>query len=275
MKLTVAYGQPSMQNSVSHSVDMIHSTASSTFLANMEGGDTLLVGSSLNVITNDIIANPKRIHSSQEVKGKNAAINKGGDFGETALLIALKEWELQRNDVNYVLGFSTDSARLAALENGAADFTSMDIGARSAYESAGMTRLLSLLDAKTHFVMSGLFTSKSFASAHGRDVENYIKAIAEALFILHHDKDTTTQIAGKYMRQDKTEVSSAYDLMEPHQNKLPDFALQDVKESLAGLVTATPKAASASPDDFYSLAYLNNVRQSGFFQQLWGSELAR
>jgi NitT/TauT family transport system substrate-binding protein len=273
VELTQALGSNITQAIISHSVDIISSTASSTFLANMEGGDTLLVGSSLNVITNDVIANPKKIQSPQDLKGKNAAINKGGDFGETALLIALKEWGLQRNDVKYVLGFDTDGARLAAMVNGAADFTSMDIGARAAYESAGMKRLISLLDAKTHFVMSGLFTSKSFVSGHGPAVESYLKAITEALYVLHNDKAATVQIASKYMRQDPKDVGPAYDLISPHQNKIPTFTLQDVKDSLGGLVTATPKAANANPDDFYSLTYLDNLQKSGFFKQIWGSDL--
>jgi NitT/TauT family transport system substrate-binding protein len=273
VELTQILGSNITQAIVGHSVDMISSTASSTFLANMEGGDTLLVGSSLNVITNDIIANPKKIQVPQDVKGKNAAINKGGDFGETALFIALKDWGLNRGDVNYVVGFSTDAARMAAIVNGAADFSSIDIGARPEYENACMKRLTTLLDAKTHFVMSGLFTSKAFANSRPQAVEGYLKAITEALYVLHHDKASTVQFAAKYMRTDPKDVEPAYGLIEPHQNKIPTFTLQDVKDSLQGLDNATPKAKNANPNDFYSLAYLDNLQKSGFFQQIWGSEI--
>jgi NitT/TauT family transport system substrate-binding protein len=271
VELTQILGANITQAIVSHTVDMISSTASSTFLANMEGGDTLLVGSSLNVITNDIIADPKKVQGPQDLKGKNAAINKGGDFGETAIFIALKDWGLQRTDVNYVVGFSTDAARLAAIINGAADFSSIDIGARKEYEAAGMKRLVSLLDSKTHFIMSGLFTSKAFSGAHPDAVEAYLKAITEALYVLHNDKSSTLQIAGKYMKLDPQEVSPAYDLVAPHQNKAPTFTAQDVKDSLQGLDNATPKAKTANPEDFYTLSYLDKLQP--FFKQIWGSDL--
>ncbi len=303
-KLKAAYGQPTMLNApawiayekglfkkygldveltqitgsnittalLSHSVDVIGSTGSSTFLANMEGGDTLLVGSTLNVITNDIVADPKKIRRPEDVRGKNAAINKGGDFGETAILIALANWGINRNEVKYVTGFNTPAARLAAIVNGAADFTSIDIGERKGAEDAGLIRLMSLLDAKTHFIMGGLFTSKAFATSQPAAVEAYLKAITEALYILHKDQAAALQVAGKYMKLDANEAEPAYSLIEPHQNKVPEFATQDVKDTLMGLDTASPKAATAKPEDFFSRAFLDNLQKSGFYKQIWGAE---
>jgi NitT/TauT family transport system substrate-binding protein len=273
VELTQIQGSTITQALIGGSVDVIGSTASSTTLANLQGGDTLLVGSNLNSVHNDIVVNPKKITKPEDLKGKVAAITKGGDFSETAIVIALTSLGMKRADVQYVTGFAGDQEKLLAMQNSLADFASIDFGLRDQYASMGMKRLFSLLDVKTHFIMSGIYTSRAFAGGHGPIIENYIKAMTEALYFFHHDKAGALQVASKYMKQTPEEITPAYDLFLPHMNKVPEFTVEDVKESLTALESANPKAKTANQQDFYSTAYLDDVRNSGFFKETWGSEL--
>jgi NitT/TauT family transport system substrate-binding protein len=272
VELTQIQGSTITQALIGHSVDLIGSTASSTSLANLEGGDTLLVGSNLNVVHNEIVVNPKTIQKPEDLKGKTAAIAKGGDFSETAVVIALTSLGMSRGDVKYARGYTGDPDKLGAMLNGIADFASFDFGSRAQYQAAGMKLLFSLLDVKSHFIMSGIYTSRAFASSHASVLENYLKAMTESLSFFQHDKDGTLQVASKYMKEDPADIAPGYDLFKPHMNKIPDFTAGYVKESLSALESANPKAATANPSDFFDTTYLDNVRKSGFFDQIWGSE---
>src|SRR5581483_10889695 len=100
--LVVAYGQPSMQNSIlwiaqdmglfkkygvdsqitqvtgpaitqgliAGSLELIFSSPVSPMIARTEGGDTVMFGSNINRITTDLVVNPKKIQSPADLKGK-------------------------------------------------------------------------------------------------------------------------------------------------------------------------------------------------------------
>lgn len=272
VELTQIQGSTITQALIGHSVDLIGSIASSTSLANLEGGDTLLVGSNLNVVHNEIVVNPKTVQKPEDLKGKTAAIAKGGDFSETAVVIALTSLGMSRGDVKYARGYAGDPDKLGAMINGIADFASFDFGSRAQYQAAGMKLLFSLLDVKSHFIMAGVYTSRAFANSNGPTLENYLKAMTESLYFFQHDKDGTLQVASKYMKEDPADIAPGYDLFKPHMNKIPEFTADYVKESLSALESANPKAATANPPDFFSTTYLDSLRKSGFFNQIWGSE---
>jgi ABC-type nitrate/sulfonate/bicarbonate transport system substrate-binding protein len=272
VEMTQIEGATISQALVGGSVDMIGSTASSTTLANLQGGDTLLVGSNLNVVPNDIVVDPKKIQKPEDLRGKTAAVSKGGDFSQTAIIIALTSLGMGMNDVKYLVGSTSDPLKLQSMIGGAADFASMDAGFRNEYTKAGMQRLFSLLDRNAHFVMAGVYTSKAFAGRQPAAVEDYLKAMTESLYFFHNDKPGTLKIGVKYMKLPMDSVETAYDLFKPHMQKLPEFTVDDVKQSLTVLEAANPKAKTANPEDFYTTIYLDKVRSSGFFKQVWGAD---
>jgi ABC-type nitrate/sulfonate/bicarbonate transport system substrate-binding protein len=299
--LVVAYGQPSMQNSIlwiaqdqglfkkygvdtdmtqvtgpaitqgliAGQLELIFSSPVSPMTARLQGGDTLLIGSNVNKIPTDIVVNPKKIQSAADLKGKLGGVQQAGDLSDEAVRLALAYYKLTVNDVQIKTGFNTDPTRLEAMLAGAIDFAPIALEYRDEYTKQGLKRLISLEELDTsRFLYGGMFTSNKIASAKPAAIEGASKALAEALHVFHTKPDVALSIAAKYTKQDPAKVKIQYDAMEPVINKTPEFNRDDVVATLKALELATPSAKDAKPDEFYTTKYIDLLNSSGFLKQL-------
>jgi ABC-type nitrate/sulfonate/bicarbonate transport system substrate-binding protein len=301
--LVLAYGQPSMQNSIlwiaqetglfkkygvdsevtqvtgpaitqgliAGQLEVIFSSPVSPMIARTEGGDTLMIASTVNRIPNDFVVNPKKIQKPEDLKGKIGGVQQAGDLSDEALRLALNSFGLTVNDVQVKTGFNTDAIRLQAMIAGAIDFAPLQVETRSEYTKQGMSRLTSLLDINSPFTYGGIFTSNKVANAKPAAIQGAVKAIVEAVNIFHTKPDVLIPIAAKYMKLDPAEVKTHYDEFNPILQKVPTFNRDDVVATLKDLELAAPKAKDAKPDEFFTTKYLDELNSDGFIKQIVGS----
>jgi len=259
------------QGLVAGSVQFISSSASSAFLANLGGGETLLVGSMLNKAPWDFVVTP-RINAVGEVRGKTGALALRGDFTEVAMRLALAANGLDfSRDVNLVQGFGTDAERIAVLVSGSADFTVVNHDFRPQYERAGLRRLFSMMDLRAEFVMSGIFTTRSFARRSPDAVTGYLKAMGEALHVMATDADVTVAVTARVSQRPAAEIAPTYAFYVGHMERVPTVSEALVRSSLRALEGANPRAATADPATFYDASFMQRLQSEGFFDRLRAS----
>lgn len=254
----------------SGSAQFISSSASSPFLAIVAGGDALMVGSLLSKVPYDVVVNDDSIGSMEDLKGKIGAIALRGDLADVSLRVVLSLHNLDpENDVNLVQGFATPPDRLAALRSGSVSFTVLEADFRNVYEREGFRRLISVMEVEgTEFMLSGVFTTKTFARSNPEAVLAYLKAMTEALHVFATDKETTLKAVEKYTSRPAAEVEPAYDYFNSIMQRTPVFDRGLVEACLKTLSVARPEAADANPEDFYDASFVNQLESDGFFSEI-------
>lgn len=255
---------------LSGSVQFISSSASSPFLANLGGGDTLLVGALMNRVPYDVVVRDKSIRTIEDVRGKVGALALRGDLTDASLKVVLTLNGIDpERDVTMVQGFGTDPERIAALISGSADFTVLNADYRLAYEEAGLTRLFSVMEVEgAEFMMSGIFTTKPYAEANPEAVTGYIKAMAEGLRVMATDRKGTLEIVSKYVDRPVTDLEPAYDFYHAMMQPTPMFDETLAATCLRTLEGANPAAADADVKDFYDASFVEKLQADGFFDEI-------
>ena len=253
---------------MSGSVQFMASSASSPFLANVSGGNALLVGCTLTKLPWDFVVG-KGITEVKQIKGKTGALALRGDLTDVAMRLALPANGLDPDkDVSMVQGFGTDAERIAALTSGSVAFTVVDADYRPEYTKAGVTRLFSMMDTKEEFAVSGIFTTKAVAKASPATVKAYLQGIGEALHVMLTDEAKTLPIVGKYSKREPADLHPAYAIYHDYIRAIPSVTPALVKSTLDALATVNPKTKGANPNDFLDASYVQGLVDEGFYRKL-------
>ncbi|MEQ9811512.1 MAG: ABC transporter substrate-binding protein [Azospirillaceae bacterium] len=258
------------QGLMAGSAQFVMSSASSTFLARLGGGDPLLVGSTLNRLPWDFIVTPE-IESIDDIRGSTGALALRGDFTETATRLALAANDMTVDEVELVQGFGTDAERIAVLVGGSAAFSVVSHDFQPQYEEAGLRQLFSLMDVDAEFVLSGVFTTESYAEENPEVVTAFLQAIGEALHIMDTEPDYVIDITAQYSNRERDQVAPTYEFYRDQMNTIPLVTEEVAISSLRALEGANPDAATADVSEFYDSSYMQALIDDGFFEAL-GSE---
>ncbi len=255
---------------MSNGVQFISSSASSPFLANIAGGDSLLVATMLNKLPYDLVVDGSKIKSFSDFKGKIGAIVLRGDISDVQLRYVLKNNGVDpEKDVNLLQGMGNDPERIAAIVTGNANFTLVQPDYRNIYESAKLTKFLNVMDQKgSDFLMSGTFTTATYAKANPDTVTSYVKAISEALVYMQNEDEGTIAIVSKYSQRPATDIRLGFKFYQSLMQRKPLVSRELVVACLETLVETSPEAAKVSPDKLLDTSFAAKLEAEGFFDKV-------
>ena len=100
-----------------------------------------------------------------------------------------------------------------------------------------------------------------------------MKAMAEALKILHTDKAFTYKILGKYLRvDDKKTLDAAYDAEIKALERRMTISAEAVQATLEEVAQIDPRALKYKPQDLLDSRYVDEMEKSGFFDRIWAQK---
>ena len=253
----------------SNSVQFISSTASSPFLADIAGGDPLLVATMLNIAPYDLVVTNK-IKTLADFKGKRSGVTTTGAMDDTMLHYVLSKHGIDpEKDVDLVQGLGSDAERIGAITAGSIDFALVTTDYRNMYDAANVSIFFNIADEKLgDFVMSGGFTTATYAKAHPEVIEAYVKAIGAALASFHNDPDGTIAIISKYSQRPPADIKPGYQAYRDIMEKKPLVPREAVVTSLQTLAGANPAASKINPETVYDGSYAAKLDAQGFFDKL-------
>ena len=239
----------------------------------LQGGDIVEVATTVPYAIQSLIVKPE-IRTPADLVGKKIGISRLGAIPHYTLQAIVKLHNLQ--GINIVQTGTTTQA-IAGLSQGLVDgiitsapftFRLMKDGYR---ELVGPTEFKR---AGVEFLIQGLVARRSFAVKNRDVVIGMIKATMEGTKQIFANEKQTKAVLAKYTRQSDTEIiDQTYKFALDIFVKDPTVTAQSiqpiVQQSTQFNLVDAKLAANTPLSAYYDNSYVDEIKKSGFFSQLW------
>ncbi len=237
------------------------------------GGDIIQVAAMVPYFTQSVMVRPD-IRDLRSLQGKKIGVTRFGSVTDLALRALLERNAIKDVVVLQMGGFGE---AVAALSRGAIDGAVLSPPHTFRMIKEGFRELVSPRDLKnlgTGFLTQGIAARKSFAATHRDVVVRLIKATLEATKYAITNEEFTKRAISRYLklsdpdllRQSYRYVAESF-VKEPF---VPEATVQSLVQRMVQLNLIDPKAAQSIPTSaYYDNSYVAELKQSGFFDNLW------
>lgn len=258
-----------VQSLLAGDVKFSSSVGTAAINGRLAGGDVAIINSVTNTLPYYIFGKPD-IKSPEDLRGRSAAMHIPGTAADFALRLALKGVGLSLKDIKGVT-VGGGPARVAAVTTGQLDFTVGPEGEKIRGEKAGLKVIIDMAKLNIPFQFTCTIATRRALRENPDAARGVVRALAEAVHYYKTNKEGTIKIMEKYTRGSSRDFLAA---VWEAQGKL---LVEDTYPTLEGLrntleiqATLDPKAAKAKAEDFVELQYVEELKSSGFLNQLWG-----
>ena len=238
----------------------------------LQGGDIIHITAMVPRFTQSIMVKSE-IKKPEDMVGKRIGVSRIGTVTHFAL-----QTLLDANGIKNVtiLQMGGQPEAFAGLSRGSVDGAVFSPPYNFQLKKQGYNELASPTDlAKlTPFITNGIVARRSVAERDKDTVIKTIKGTAEAIKLVQTDKEFTKKVMGKWMpMKDADLVEQSYRFATENYSKeglVPEAALRGMLKQMVQSNLIDAKAAASTPiTAYYDSRYVEEVKQSGFFDQLW------
>jgi ABC-type nitrate/sulfonate/bicarbonate transport system substrate-binding protein len=237
--------------------------------ATLNGADLVYIAAPSEVASFSLFAVPA-IRSGAELKGKRIGVTGVGTATYTAARLALKSFGLTLDDVQ-ITSVNSVPAILAAMLSGAVDAGAISVPTTLLARKAGLTELVNVAELHIPFPNAWQTASRAYLQSHPDVARRFTRSIVQAIGFMKKDPAGTQHVLGKYANiTDPAVLDESYQSIAKYLLADPTPSTAAVKNALEELSATLPQAASADPNQFVDLTYINELKQSGFVSQQLG-----
>jgi ABC-type nitrate/sulfonate/bicarbonate transport system substrate-binding protein len=239
----------------------------------LKGGDIIQIAATVPYFTQSLMVRPQ-ITELGALRGKKVGITRFGAVTDLALRALL-----ERNNIKDVtiLQMGGLAETMAGLSKGSVDGSMVSPPHNFTLLKQGFRELVSPKDLRKlgiGFITNGVAARRSYASANRDVAVRMIKATAEGTKLMTTNESLTKKLISKYLHVDDPELlqQSYLYVVEnfAREPAVPPSAMQWMAQQLAQMNLIDAKALqSTSPSAFYDNSYVDELKQSGFFENLW------
>lgn len=258
-----------IQSLISGDVPFTSAVGTAVINGRLAGGDIAIINSLTNTLPYYIFGRPE-IKSPEDLKGKSAAMHIPGTAADFALRLALKGVGLSLKDIKGVT-VGGGPARVAAVVTGQLDFTVGPEGEKIRGEKEGLKVIIDMAKLNIPFQFTCTVATRRMIRENPDTVRRVVRALAEAVHYYKTNKEETIRVMQKYTR------GSSRDFLEAVWQAQKELLVEDTYPTLEGLrntleiqATLDPKAAKAKAEDFVDLRFVDELKKTGFIDQLYG-----
>ena len=258
-------GAVNIQALLGGSLDMTQTSASSPIQAALKGAPVVIVATTDNKIPVQMISRSD-IKTPQQLKGKTIGIVRFGGSNETAVKMALKEWNIELREVK-ILPAGGAAARMAAMASGRIDATVQSYPEIYQAKKLGMNILADIGDFGS-YTNTSLIVTRSFLQQNRALTKNMIKAVIEAIHYIKTNKPETLRVLKKYMQMNDMEaIGVTYDFFSKRMPRVPRTDPEGVKNILDEI-----KSPLKDYSGFLDMSLVDEIEREGFIQKVYGPE---
>ncbi|MGH7824179.1 MAG: ABC transporter substrate-binding protein [Candidatus Binatia bacterium] len=262
-----------IQSLIAGDLNFTGAVGTSAINGRLAGGDIAIVNSLVNTLPYYIIGKPE-IKSPEDLKGRSAAVHIPGTSADFALRLALKRVGIPYEEIKAVM-IGGSPARVAAVLSGQLDFTMVTEPGKIKGEKAGLKVIIDMAKLEIPFQFTCSVTTGRMIREHPEKVMAFVKGMAEAVHFYKNNKEEVIKIMQKYTRGQKRPIlEGAYAAYDELLVKDTHPTIEGLKNTLEIQASWDPKAANAKVKDFVNLRFVNEIKQSGFIDRLYGSSQA-
>jgi NitT/TauT family transport system substrate-binding protein len=262
-------GMNSIAAVTSNSVQFLSAGSTATIGARLGGIDIVMLTVQSNKLDYTVFAAPD-IKTPQDLKGKIVTGTRPGASADSALRLYLRRSGLEPDrEVVFISVGESQQGRLNALHRGSVAATVLAPPYSGMARQLGFRELADLRKSDIEYAGSSIAGMSSYIKTHPQAVENFLKGYIESLHFFRTQKEKTLAGIMKFLKMtDRTRAEEGYDYYVDLMPQMPYASPAGVRAVLQFLAQKQPKAATASPEEFYDNGFLKKIEESGFTKTL-------
>jgi ABC-type nitrate/sulfonate/bicarbonate transport system substrate-binding protein len=238
----------------------------------LQGGDVIHITAMVPRFTQSIMVKAD-IKKPEDIANKKIGVSRLGTVTHFALQTLLDGHGIKNVTI---LQMGGQPEAFAGLSRGSVDGAVFSPPYNFQLKKQGYNELASPSDlAKlTPFITNGIVARRSVAEKDKDTVIKVIKGTAEAIKIIQTDREFTKKVMSKWMpMKDADLAEQSYRFATENYSKegiVPEPALRGMVKQMVQSNLIDAKAAASTPvTAYYDNRYVEEVKRSGFFDQLW------
>jgi ABC-type nitrate/sulfonate/bicarbonate transport system substrate-binding protein len=238
----------------------------------LSGGDIIHITAMVPRFTQSVMVKSE-IKRPEDMAGKKIGVSRLGTVTHFALQTALDGYGVKGVTI---LQMGGQPEGYAGLVRGSVDGAVFSPPYNFQLKKQGYNELVSPNDLKkfTDFITNGIVARRSVVEKDKDTIIRVIKVTAEAIKVIQTDRDYTKKVIMKWMpMKDADLLEQAYLFAQENYSReglVNDGALRSmVKQMMASNLVDAKLAASTPVTAYYDNRYVDEVKRSGFFDQLW------
>ncbi len=260
------------QSMLSGAADIAGSGGPSIISNVLQGGDIIHVTAMVPRFTQSIMVKPE-IKKPEDMKGKKIGVSRLGTVTHFALQTALDGYGVKNVTI---LQMGGQPEAVAGLVRGSVDGAVISPPYNFQLKKQGYNELVSPNDLQklTEFITNGIVARRSVVEKDKDSLIRLIKSTAEAIKLITTDREFTKKVITKWMPlKDADLLEQAYRFATENYSRegtVPEGALRAmVKQMVQSNLIDAKMAANTPLTAYYDNRYVEEVKRSGFFDQLW------
>jgi ABC-type nitrate/sulfonate/bicarbonate transport system substrate-binding protein len=264
-------GMNSIAALTSNSVQLLAAGSTATVGARLGGIDITMLSVQSSKLDYSVLVAPE-VKSPQDLRGKIVTGTRTGASADTALRLYLQRHGLVPDkDVIFISVADSQQGRFNALARGVVAGTVLPPPYSTVAKQQGFRELADLRKTDLEYSGTSIAGIGSYIKSHQAAVEGFLKGYIESLHFFRTQKEKAVAGIMKYMRiADRSRAEEGYDYYVDMMPVMPYASDGGVKAVLQFLAARQPKAATASPEEFYDHSLLKKIEAGGFTKQFGG-----
>ncbi len=259
-------GAPLLAALTNNELDLVSAGGTSLVLGNLQGIETMIIGSTANYIDSSIFVRPG-IETVEDLRGKTIGVTNLKAISDTAARLAMRHVGLEPDVDVFTRRTGGLAESLAGIETGTLDAASISVPVVFEARKRGYHELLSLAAMRIPFLIGAIGATKAVLAERPELGERYLRAIAEGVSRLKTDRDFAMDVIGKYTNLEDPELLGAtVDYYRPLW-PLDPYPERDTVQAVLD-EEDNPAARTTRPEDVTDTRFAEALRQSGFLDRL-------
>jgi ABC-type nitrate/sulfonate/bicarbonate transport system substrate-binding protein len=265
--ILVSGGARAVPALISNSVQFLMGSDTGVTTARLQGLPVVRLGVTTNTLGSSLLTQ-HTIQSVGDLKGKTLGVSRGRDASYIRLAKLLHDHGLNPNqDVKFLPIGGGEGGRLSALKAGVIQgtmlFPPLDLIARN----EGL-KVLEKFDVATPG--GGINTTTALLKQNRAMVINFLKGYMEGIHYMAQHKDHSLKILQRYFQNSDTiAMGYLYDETTRRLEKDLHASQESIRFHLELAALDDPRAAKLGEKDFWDASVVEEIRRSGFIEQLY------
>jgi NitT/TauT family transport system substrate-binding protein len=265
--ILVSGGARAVPALVSNSVQFLFGSDTGVTTAMLQGIPVVRLGVTLNSLGSSVLTVPA-IQSVQELKGKILGISRGRDASYARLAKLLRDHGLNPNeDVKFLPIGGGEGGRLSALKAGVIHATMLFPPLDLIASNEGL-KVLAKFDVPTPG--GGINVTSAYLKQNRSLVMNFLKGYMDGIQAMVRHKEESLKVLHKYFQNsDAAAMAYLYDETTRRVEKDLRPNSESIRFHFEMAALDDPRAAKLSEKDFWDASLVEEIRRSGFIDQLY------
>jgi ABC-type nitrate/sulfonate/bicarbonate transport system substrate-binding protein len=231
--------------------------------------DLKVIAVTINRLEHYFVVN-KAILKPEDLKGKRVAVSSIGSASDATTRMVLRFWKLNPDKDVTILSSGNTPTRVAALAVGHVDGAFVDPNHLHMVLATGCCRVLAdLADLPLDYARFGISVPTSMIERQRETVRRILMAYIEGIQVFKTSPEVVFPILAKEEGTKDPKISkSVYERISRGLREYPIPEANGMQNALDSL--ANPKARGAKAEDFMDTSVVEEIKQSGFIDRLYG-----